>query len=189
MKNLLSPYLQPIKFELKNPKRSVSLEAKAYRMDDLDKDMRSLARVGAVFSCDYLHIDDKGCFLLVEDTLLEDKVSGLEKEYESMDEIERGELVKEKLRYEHCLKVYGSTLMLCRLCKNGPDRCLFWLVVLHDDKSAGRSAKFVSGFGYDLECSLKGTLCGGKLTTDVEVITLDEFRARAASLSPCAPPP
>ena len=192
MSNLFAPYMEKIRFRVGG--RYKELQTKAYRMDGTTpgKNMRSPARLGTISCCDYLYISDEENFSLIEDTQMGKKTWALLEEYQSLNESSRLEYIKERIRREISLKVYGSMLMLCRLCKDGPNRCMFWLVINDADMNDGRFAKFLRGTRYglkrDIELALmgpkdgsstiEGGLRGANLASKVNILTLSKFCAQ-----------
>ena len=161
----------------------------AYRMDGRGASgMRARAGLGdALACCDYLRVERKG-FILIEDTELGRTVSEMRREYGSLegDEALRREFVRERVRRENCLKVYGAFLVLCRM-KQWPARCVFWLVI-----SGGEgNARVIRNWDPDgeLETDIMSALAGGaksrpfegglpgtNLVAKVKVMTADELR-------------
>ena len=192
MINLFAPYMEKMRFRVGG--RSKELQTKAYRMDGTKpgKSMRAPARLGTISCCDYLYIGDGENFSLIEDTQMGKKIWALLEEYQSLHESSRLGYIKERIRRENSLKVYGSMLMLCRLCKNGPGRCTFWLVMNDADINNGRFAKFLRGIRYGLKhdielaltgpkdghSSIEGDLRGANLASKVKLVTLDKFCMR-----------
>ena len=162
----------------------------AYRMDGCapNPSMRDRAGLGTLACCDYLRADGEN-FILIEDTELGGTALQMEEEYDSLKGggEQRRQFIRERIRRENCLKVYGSLLVLCRL-KQWPTRCAFWLVISGDAGQA-KVARNLSPNGEleaeiasalkgesDKQSTVKGALMAAKLVDDVKVITADELR-------------
>ena len=156
----------------------------AYRMDATapNRSMRDHAGLGTLHCCDYLKRlgDDTA---LIEDTQLGQTVLDMADEYHAIAEDKRHQYIRERIRRENALKVYGSLLVLCRM-QQWPDRCVFWLVLTGETGTA-KVARNLSPNG-ELEAELKAALIGGRtldgtlkgagLVADVKILTADELR-------------
>lgn len=156
----------------------------AYRMDgDAPEGMRARAGLGGLACCDYLRVKGEK-FILIEDTDLDETASDLEKEYDSLksDKKLQRKFVRERIRRENCLKVYGALLVLCRM-QQWPAHCEFWLVTTSREQT-----KFASHQRLQEEIRLalngepgqqspvEGALMGDKLVQKVKVMTADRLR-------------
>ena len=94
----------------------------AYRMDNTSSDMRTSVGLGTCNSCDYFTFANKRV-VLIEETRLIAKIKDVQKE-QGLDSEDNGQLapkVRDVLRDEKRLKVYGSLLVLCRLARRLAD--------------------------------------------------------------------
>ena len=174
----------------------------AYRMD-AKKGMRLRAGLGdSLKCCDYLWVDDDG-FVLIETTELWATMKKLREEYNALENNEkvRRDFVRDRIRYENCLKVYGALLVLCRMGEWGENtRRIFWLVV-SDDMGASKFFRNLDPEGElwkevleEVALALKGcsaeederrkerspvvdgALTGARLVSEVKVMAVDKFR-------------
>ena len=173
----------------------------AYRMD-AEKGMRLRAGLGdSLNCCDYLWVDDNG-FILIETTELWTTVQKLRREYNALENSAqvRRDFVRERIRSENCLKVYGALLVLCRMGEWGENtRRIFWLVV-SDDIGASRVLRNLdpedelwkevleevrlalmggqkkTGKRGKIASVVDGALTGAWLVSEVRVITVDKLR-------------
>ena len=127
---------------------------RAYKMDSTtpQSNMRATAGLGTCNCCDYFTFDDSTVVLIEETDLLcqiknlqEDFAQDLQKEFRALDDGEQEKVerrLREYLREENRLKVYGSLLVLCRLARVLEDgaeanaisrRASFWLVYSEED--------------------------------------------------------
>ena len=176
----------------------------AYRMD-AKKGMRLRAGLGdSLKCCDYLWVDDNG-FILIETTELWATVEKLRGEYNALDEKVRRKFVRERIRYENCLKAYGASLVLCRMGEWGENtRRIFWLVV-SDDMGASKFIRNLdpedklwkevleevrlalmggqkkTGKREKIASVVDGALTGARLVSEVRVITVDKLREELSS--------
>ena len=173
----------------------------AYRMD-AKKGMRLRAGLGdSLKCCDYLWVDNNG-FILIETTELWATVEKLRGEYNALENNEkvRRDFVRDRIRYENCLKVYGALLVLCRMGEWGENtRRIFWLVV-SDDMGASKFIRNLDPEGKlwkevldevrlalmggqkktgkrgEISPVVDGALTGARLVSEVRVITVDKLR-------------
>ena len=152
------------------------LSEKAYRMDTggaSGKSMRARAGLGAVHCCDYLHISNNG-FVLIEDTHLDAKIREMFDELHALggDKNLQKKTIRNRIRQENCLKVYGSMLVLCRL-KQWSENFAFWLVAC--DNPAWPKAEYNLMHG-EIEKSLSDQLMGAQLAESVQVMSVAGLR-------------
>ncbi len=156
----------------------------AYKMDGCAPapSMRKRAGLGTLHCCDYVRIDGEKT-ILIEDTQLGKTMVRLQEKYDSMEKEKREEYIRERIKSENCLKVYGSLLVLCRLDKWSEHR-EFILV-----SSDGSEAIFLQNRNPNNELqaaireelcgeqsSVRGALQGGGSVKDVRVISVDKLR-------------
>ena len=167
MDELFEPFLEPL-----NLHGCDEDLGQAYRMDGTqeNRSMRDRAGLGtALMCCDYLLPDGE---ILIEDTRLGDTIEALESQYAALDDGARAQLVLERIVDENRLKVYGTSLALCRLDRWSSQR-QFWLVM------TGRvSPQVIRGYGLQerLPSRLRGALTGAQLVADVKVMTTEQFQ-------------
>ena len=190
MKNLFADFREDITVGRDNTPLGEGLWA--YRMDG-NPGMRGLAKLGgALACCDYLRVDENE-HILIEETELGETVACVSEEYNTLkcDMEVRREFVRERVKQENCLKVYGAFLVLCRL-KQWEDntRRVFWLVV-SGELGAARALRHWDPED-ELESEIKkalmgerkrqspiaGQLMGAGLVVDVQVMTADELRKK-----------
>ena len=184
----LDDFLEEIHFDGHDEPLGVG---KACKIDGTapSNNMRDRAGLGGALSCcDYLRIDDEGV-VLIEGTHLGKTVLRMQAEYDAAaDDDLRARFIRERIRRENCLKVYGTFLILCRM-RMWPERCLFWLVITDTEPGAARVAANLNAdekLKSEIEGALRGEpnrqspidgeLSGAQLVTGVETMLVDEFR-------------
>lgn len=173
-------------------KSALDSSLKAYCMDgedflDKSKDMRKIAGLGACHCCDYFYPLDND-IILIEETQLSAQKKLLEKSYSSDKSIISNavaDIIDARIRYENCLKVYGSIIILYRLksmCATVDsmiqEKTYKFFLVVSDYKRAERKS-------YDRVASrIKGTLLGGLtgVVKEIHVCSPDEFKAKFTAL-------
>ncbi|MGI9250040.1 MAG: hypothetical protein ACR2PR_02430 [Pseudohongiellaceae bacterium] len=164
--------------------------SEAYRIDGSKPkkpSMRARAKFGTLMCCDYLLTD---CKTIIEDTCIEGTIKSIEEEYYAInDNKKRAAFVRKRIRYENCLKVYGTMLVLCQL-KEWPAQYEFWLVFPGSpdltkvvDRFGGYSQlakEIYEELGYESknQSTTEGALRSAKLVSKVRVMPEAEFRKR-----------
>lgn len=183
--NSLLPFLEPIEI-IGQP---IGEEYTAYRMDGAPSnkpDMRQEIGLGTCHCCDYFTIQENSV-ILIEETRLLMTIEKFKIKYGSIqEEVEKNELIYERIREENTLKVYGSLLVLCHWAAQHrevattirPKKHNFWLVAsdAEEDNDSGRTLSHIQSL---LE-NLKSTL-GSKLFEKVEVLTPSQFKRKLRS--------
>ena len=205
MKNPLSDFCEDITVGCDNTPLGEGLWA--YRMDGYPDGMRARAHLGdSLKCCDYLWMDDEGV-TLIEITELYKTVDSVSEEYDALknDRKIRRQFVRDRIRYENCLKAYGALLVLCRMGEWGENtRRIFWLVV-SDDIGASRFLRNLdpenelwkevlegvtlalmggqkkTGKRGKIAPVVDGALTGARLVSEVKVMTADELREKLSS--------
>lgn len=161
-------------------------EYTAYRMDGAPSskpDMRLEIGLGTCHCCDYFTVQENSV-ILIEETRLLMTIENFKIKYEFIQkEVEKEELIYERIREENTLKVYGSLLVLCHWAAQHKEIATtikqkkhnFWLVASdsEEDDDSGRTMSHIQSL---LE-NLKSTL-GSKLFGNVEVLTLSQFKRK-----------
>lgn len=199
-KNLYADYCQDIMVG-SNKEERLGPGMRAYKMDGIP-DMRSeKAQLGSVSCCDYLWVEDDRIFL-IEETELSKTITSIEREYFSLNDDEhlRSKFVRKRIKDENCLKVYGSMLVLCRMGEWPENKPLTFILLISGEIGAERVVRRWDPNG-DLEkdiknallndsgtqSSIEGNLMGGKLVSDVLVMTATELRKKLSGrVSACS---
>lgn len=111
-----------------------------YRMDDTSPffNMRKSAGLGTCNCCDYFTFGNAGTIILIEETELARQIADLKNRYLGLNSEERNKQIRQIIKQENRLKVYGSLLVLCRLARKLTDAqeidalskiVDFWLVI------------------------------------------------------------
>ena len=148
----------------------------AYQVDAKKNDMRQLCGMDGSACCDYVLLRKDSSVVLIEDTRLGATVEDLEKEFGGLERDKEQEHILRTLRRENVLKIYGTLLMLCRLCSQfssvqetlAKKEYDFWLVAT-DGNVGANYAK-----GRNLQTRLEGTL--GKVVSGINILSLDNLR-------------
>ena len=151
----------------------------AFRMDgrrDLEN-MASLVDLGTPNCCDYLYINETtNKIILIEAKTLKDIYRNLKEDYKVMfkeDKLKKlSEYVKELIRLEVVAKVYGSSLILCRL-KNKYENIKEKLntkpsFILFTNISKGDS-RALDNLKDSLKSGLKASLGSAKIVQEVKL--------------------
>ena len=197
MSTVFEPFREPIEFQ----GYDLPPLGEAYRIDGVapKPSMREQAQLGGGLACcDYILVDGDE-FTIIEDTDLELTRNSIEGEYDHLkgDVEQRTQFVRDRIRNENCLKVYGTLLILCRL-QAWPTRCKFWLVMTGSRAGWAKSARHLNldgaleaAIGAALQrhpgtlSPIEGALRSAKLVDEVEVMTVPEFiAARGGGQSP-----
>lgn len=178
---ILANFLEPI--EAAN--KPLDKNCKAYRMDGTSpRNMRETVGLGSCNCCDYFTSKDN-IVILIEETQLTKMIKRLKNEYGYIKSSDQKEFVNNYILQENKLKVYGSMLVLCRLCavcnyakfllKN--KKYDFWLVASGPYKKG--DSRVFSNLENRLSGSLKGSL--GKMINAVKVIPASKLVAKLSS--------
>ena len=162
--------------------KPLSKNCKAYRMDSTSpSNMRETVGLGTCNCCDYFASKDN-IVILIEETQLMKMIKRLKNEYGYLKRSDQKKFVNKYILQENKLKVYGSMLVLCRLCavcnyakfllKN--EKYDFWLVASGPYKK--RDSRVFSNLENRLSGSLKGSL--GKMINAVKVIPASKLVAK-----------
>ena len=185
----LKKFLQPITLA-----RKPLQNHQAYRMDDTEQsNMRKDVGLGTCNCCDYFLISN-GVVVLIEETQLLRHIKRLRNEYNYLRGTDQMEFIKEDIRRENWLKVYGSMLVLCRLaavCKEAKDlfgtkKYKFWLVVSGTNTTDAEESDAKIIFDHlkdNLYLDLK-SLLSGKIVDDVEIVPSPEFVRKLPKQAP-----
>ena len=168
---------------------------RAYRMDGTSPkpDMRQEAKLGTCDCCDYFKFDDDDTIVLIEETQLMKKIKDLKSKYHYLEDNHQTEFVREHIRDENKLKVYGAMLVLCRLaavCENVKDllqtrngklkKYKFWLVASGmETEEATMMFDHLKG---QLRKELRSTL-RGKILGRVEILPSHAFVTKLSEQS------
>ena len=142
---------------------------KVYRMDDNSpgSNMRKSAGLGTCNCCDYFTFDNTEAIILIEETQIVDQIKNLNIKYRYLKIGERNRYIKEIIKRENKLKVYGSLLVLCYLARNltKNEEALalsrkvdFWLVT--SGSETDDNWKILDNFKDELLQDLRGALTG-----------------------------
>ena len=197
----LSLFKEPV-----TPQGHSSLDIQAYRMDSSggSKKVSAMAEYAGLnklnkpFCCDYLYIKNQQA-VLIEDTHLEATAQNIlqelkneKDEYSGFDDITshnkaKQRYIKQFIRKEYCLKVYGSLLILCRLTqkyinisKELKDKNLsFWLVI-NDPKNVPA----IDGMGLKpfLQTSMTDSLTKKNLVKNTEIFFVHQLAQKLNKL-------
>ena len=168
---------------------------RAYRMDGTSPkpDMRREAKLGTCDCCDYFKFDDDDTIVLIEETQLMKKIKDLKSKYHYLEDNHQTKFVREHIRDENKLKVYGAMLVLCRLaavCENVKDllqtrngklkKYKFWLVASGmETEEATMMFDHLKG---QLRKELRSTL-RGKILGRVEILPSHAFVTKLSEQS------
>lgn len=161
----------------------------AYRMDNQDNDMRTVAKLGACHCCDYF-LPVNGTVVLIEETRLPETVQTIRAEFSYLDDDEKiAEIVNDKIKDENQLKAYGAMLVLSRLAADCADanelihgnRFEFWLVAGRIDTPDKKM--YFDSQRDGLEKRLADSI-GGTLKVKVDVLSADDLKTRLSGHAP-----
>lgn len=172
---------------------------RAYKMDSTmpHLNMRAAAGLGTCNCCDYFTFDDS-TVVLIEETdlrhqiknLQEDFAQDLQKEFRALDDGEQEKVerrLREYLREENRLKVYGSLLVLCRLERVLEDRAeanalsrraSFWLIYSEED--APDDTFLFDNVRDQLKGDLRSVLTGAVID-DVQILPAENLAKKLPS--------
>lgn len=161
-------------------------EIKAFRMDNTKRsepipDMRAYVGLGSCNCCDWFFVKGDRIFI-VEGTCLGKTIEGIRQKYSYLNDAHKRDMVRECIRQENYVKVYGTLLVLCRLarqCREAAERMgdkkhNFWFI---PEQTTDRdSLRYLENLKGDLRSVLTG-----KVVDKVEVVLphrlADKYRA------------
>ena len=144
--------------------------------------MRKDAGLGTCNCCDYFTIGDS-VTVLIEETRLIAQIRNLNNKYHYLSDPSRRKFIREQIRNENRLKVYGSMLVLCRSTAAHEDaktllgerKYDFWLVASGMDET--EDTLFFDNMRDELFGDLRGVLTDN-IVNDVKIIPSAELATK-----------